>query len=472
MTMLDAPPTDHTPDPPRRDILTVSRLNREAKLLLEQGLGTIWLEGEISNLTRAASGHWYFSLKDANAQVRCAMFRGANLRVRFAVRDGSQVIARGRVGLYEARGEFQFVAEHLEEAGEGALRRRFEELKQKLRQEGLFEPGIKKPLPLLPKRIGVITSPTGAAIRDVLHVLGRRFPAVPVLIYPVAVQGEAAPREIAQALALAGQRAECDVLIVGRGGGSLEDLWAFNEEIVARAIHACPIPIVSAVGHETDVTIADFVADERAPTPSAAAERVVPDRMEWLRRFRLLGTRLGNGMRRRIAELRIALALQQKGLQGGHPNNRLREHAQRLDELQSRLTAAMGLRQERARARLTQTRALLERASPALRLQALRQRLEVRCNALAQAGRHGLTLRRNRLQLAKRTLDAVSPLATLARGYAIVEDAQGHVVVDASTLKPGDQIEARLARGRVAARVERIADHPVDNPSDSGDMPT
>lgn len=465
--MFDDPPADPSPAPPQRDILTVSRLNREARLLLEQGLGTIWLEGEISNLTRAASGHWYFSLKDANAQVRCAMFRGANLRVRFAVRDGSQVIARGRVGLYEARGEFQFVAEHLEEAGEGALRRRFEQLKQKLRQEGLFEPISKRPLPLLPKRIGVITSPTGAAIRDILHVLARRFPAVPVLIYPVAVQGEAAPREIAHALALAGQRAECDVLIVGRGGGSLEDLWAFNEEIVARAIHACPIAIVSAVGHETDVTIADFVADERAPTPSAAAERVVPDRAEWLRRFRLLDTRMMNGMRRRIGELRTKLALQQKGLQGSHPNNRLREHAQRLDDLQGRLTAVTELRLARAHTRLTKARALLERASPARRLQALRQRLDGRRIALASAGRNGMALRRNRLHLAMRTLDAVSPLATLARGYAIVQETSGQVVVDAGALRPGDAIVARLARGRVAARVEQVMDtHP-----ESGDTP-
>jgi exodeoxyribonuclease VII large subunit len=270
----DAPPS---PAAPAREIFTISQLNAQARMLLERGLGSVWLEGEISNLARPASGHWYFSLKDESAQVRCAMFRNRSMLVRFPVKDGARVLARGRVSLYEARGEFQVVIDHLEEAGEGALRRRFEELKRKLLAEGLFEATQKKPLPTLPSRIGVITSPTGAALRDILHILQRRFPAVPVLVYPVAVQGEAAPREIVQALQLADARRECDVLILARGGGSLEDLMAFNEESVARAIHACGIPIISGVGHETDVTIADFVADERAPTPSGAAERSVPD---------------------------------------------------------------------------------------------------------------------------------------------------------------------------------------------------
>ena len=276
---------DATPPPaaPAREIFTISQLNAQARMLLERGLGSVWLEGEISNLARPASGHWYFSLKDESAQVRCAMFRNRSMLVRFPVKDGARVLARGRVSLYEARGEFQVVIDHLEEAGEGALRRRFEELKRKLLAEGLFEATLKKPLPTLPRRIGVITSPTGAALRDILHVLRRRFPAVPVLVYPVAVQGEAAPREIVQALQLAAARRECDVLILARGGGSLEDLMAFNEESVARAIHACGIPIISGVGHETDVTIADFVADERAPTPSGAAERSVPDSAEYLR---------------------------------------------------------------------------------------------------------------------------------------------------------------------------------------------
>ncbi len=451
---------------PQREIFTISRLNREAKFLLERTLGAVWLEGEMSNLSRPGSGHWYFSLKDEAAQVRCAMFRQRNLLVRFPVRDGMHVLARGRVSLYEARGEFQVVIDHLEEAGEGALRRRFEELKQKLQAEGLFDERHKQPLPALPKRIGVVTSPTGAAIRDILHILKRRFPAIPVLIYPVPVQGESAPREIAQAIRLAGTRADCDVLIVARGGGSLEDLWAFNDEGVARAIFDCPIPVVSGVGHEVDVTIADFVADERAPTPSGAAERVVPDRAEWLRRIETTGTRIAHAMRRRLVELRAQLAAHEKGLARNHPGARLREHAQRLDELEGRLALALHTRLDRARERLTSTRALLARASPAVRVAALRLRLESSRRALAAAGRGCLNGPRNRLDLALRTLHAVSPLATLDRGYAIVSAPDGHVLQDATEARPGDTIDARLARGRLSARVLAIgpaAAQPMDS---------
>ena len=285
-------------------------------MLLERGLGSVWLEGEISNLARPASGHWYFSLKDESAQVRCAMFRNRSMLVRFPVKDGAKVLARGRVSLYEARGEFQVVIDHLEAAGEGALRRRFEELKRKLLAEGLFEAAQKKPLPTLPRRIGVITSPTGAALRDILHILQRRFPAVPVLIYPVAVQGEAAPREIVQALQLAAARRECDVLIMARGGGSLEDLMAFNEESVARAIYACGIPVICGVGHETDFTIADFVADERAPTPSGAAERSVPDSAEYLRAFGALERSLVQALGRKLLSLRQTLQQWERSLSG------------------------------------------------------------------------------------------------------------------------------------------------------------
>lgn len=443
--------------PPQREIFTISRLNREARFLLERALGAVWLEGEISNLSRPGSGHWYFSLKDEAAQVRCAMFRQRNLLVRFPVRDGMQVLARGRVSLYEARGEFQIVIDHLEEAGEGALRRRFEELKQKLQAEGLFDERHKRPLPTLPRRIGVVTSPTGAAIRDILHVLARRFPAIPVLIYPVAVQGEAAPREIAQAIRLAAARAECDVLIVARGGGSLEDLWAFNDEGVARAIFDCPIPVVSGVGHEVDVTIADFVADLRAPTPSGAAERVVPDRLEWQRRIEVHGQRVLRAMRRRLLESRTQLNAQQKALDRNHPGARLREHAQRLDELEGRLAFAMQTRLERARRRHAAAEALLARASPALRVAALGIRLDSARRALAAAGRACLGGPRARLDVALRTLHAVSPLATLERGYAIVTDADGHVLQQAARVPVGTTIRARLAHGHLTARVTDVA---------------
>jgi len=275
-----------------RDIYSVSRLNREVRVLLERGFGSVWLEAEISNFAKPSSGHWYFSLKDAAAQVRCCMFRQRNMLCAFAARDGQKVLVRARIGLYEPRGEYQLVIDHMEDSGLGALKRQFEELSAKLAAEGLFAAERKRPLPMIPKRIGVITSPTGAAIRDILHVLARRFAAVPVLIYPVAVQGATAAAEIAAAVRLAGRRAECDVLILARGGGSLEDLWAFNDEALARAIVASPIPVVSGIGHEIDFTIADFAADVRAPTPSAAAEIAVPDGEEWLISLSRLAHRL------------------------------------------------------------------------------------------------------------------------------------------------------------------------------------
>src|SRR5580700_5001795 len=293
---------------PDRDVYSVSRLNREVRTLLERGFGMIWLEGEISNFSRPSSGHWYFSMKDAGAQVRCAMFRQRNMLCAFTARDGQKVLLRARIGLYEPRGEFQLLVEHMEDAGLGALKRQFDELAAKLAAEGLFAPERKRPLPALPKRIGVITSPSGAAIHDILHVLARRFAAIPVLLYPVAVQGAAAAAEIIAALALAGRRAECDVLILARGGGSLEDLWAFNDEALARAIVASPIPVITGIGHEIDFTIADFAADVRAPTPSAAAELVVPDAEEWLAAFVRLSTRLQRGMRRSLDERRALRA--------------------------------------------------------------------------------------------------------------------------------------------------------------------
>src|ERR1700735_2355091 len=285
-----------------RDIYSVSRLNREVRVLLERGFGSVWLEAEISNFAKPSSGHWYFSLKDAAAQVRCCMFRQRNMLSAFAARDGQKVLVRARIGLYEPRGEYQLVIDYMEDSGLGALKRQFEELSAKLAAEGLFAPERKRSLPMIPKRIGVITSPSGAAIRDILHVLARRFAAVPVLIYPVSVQGATAAAEIVAAVRLAGRRAECDILILARGGGSLEDLWAFNDEKLARAIVASPIPVICGVGHEVDFTIADFAADVRAPTPSAAAELAAPDAAEWLMASQRLGSRLERCLRRHLAE--------------------------------------------------------------------------------------------------------------------------------------------------------------------------
>ena len=459
--MFDFPAGPDANSPPPRDIFTISRLNREARALLEQGLGSVWLTGEISNLSRPTSGHWYFSLKDEAAQVRCAMFRQRNLLVRFPVKDGSRVLARGRVSLYEARGEFQVVIEYLEEGGEGELRRRFEELKRRLAAEGLFDEKLKRPLPRLPRRVGVVTSPTGAALRDILHVLARRFPSVPVIVYPVPVQGDAAPREIAHAIALAGHRRDCDVLIVARGGGSLEDLWAFNDEAVARAIRACPIPVVSGVGHETDFTIADLAADLRAPTPSGAAERVVPDRDEWLRGFVQAERRVQSSLRRRLADLASRLRNGSLRLARVHPGVQLRQHAQRLDELHGRLARVARQRLAVARAHTDATAARLAQASPTIRLQAQALRLAGLARGLAAAGRNRVGTARSRYGIAARALHAVSPLATLDRGYAIVTDAADHVVTDASSVAPGSTISARLARGRLRATVVAAVAAPV-----------
>ncbi len=330
-----------TPARPERDVYTVSRLNKEVRLLLESGLPLLWLEAELSNFAAPASGHWYFSLKDSQAQVRCAMWRQRNTQVRFRPKDGMAVLVRARVGLYEPRGEYQLIVEHLEEAGEGALKREFEKLKAKLAAEGLFAAERKRPLPAVPRRIGVVTSPTGAAIHDILRVLRARFPVAAVLLYPTAVQGAAAVPEIVRAIETASRRNECDVLIVARGGGSLEDLWCFNDERVARALAACRIPSVSGVGHEVDVTIADFVADVRAPTPSAAALVATPDKSTWLESLALMATRFGGAMGRYLRAHGVGLGALAQRLQISHPGVKLAQHAQRLDDLEQRLRLSL-----------------------------------------------------------------------------------------------------------------------------------
>jgi exodeoxyribonuclease VII large subunit len=438
----------------RRDIYTVSRLNREARALLETGLPSLWITGELSNLSRPASGHWYFSLKDEGAQVRCAMFRQRNLSVRVAPRDGMQVLLRARVGLYEARGEFQLVVDHLEEAGEGELRRRFEALKLKLAAEGLFDAARKRPLPRFPRRIGVVTSPTGAALRDVLHVLGRRFPSVPVLLYPVPVQGAGAAREIASMLAVADRRRDVDVLLLVRGGGSLEDLWAFNDEALARAIAGVGLPVISGIGHEIDFTIADFVADLRAPTPSAAAEIAVPDAAACRAGVGAPAGRLRAAAERALRRRLDGLAQSVRRLERLHPAQAVRQRMQRLDELQARALAAIR-RQSRSRGdRLLRLAAELSAASPATRLASLRLRTTQAARRLAPSFRHGVALAHGRLQAALRALHATSPLATIGRGYAIVtRAADGAVVRDPVEAPAGTDIEARLARGSLKARV-------------------
>ena len=423
-------------------------------MLLERGFGALWLEAEISNLAKPSSGHWYFSLKDSAAQVRCCMFRQRNMLSAFAARDGQKVLVRARIGLYEPRGEYQLIIDHMEDAGLGALKRQFEELSAKLAAEGLFAPERKRALPMIPKRIGVITSPTGAAIRDILHVLARRFAAVPVLIYPVAVQGAAAAAEIAAAVRTAGRRAECDVLILARGGGSLEDLWAFNDEALARAIVASPIPIVSGVGHEIDFTIADFAADVRAPTPSAAAEIAVPDGEEWRASLGRLGHRLQRGLLRRIEVQRERLRWLVGRAALVSPSARLAQQTQRLDDLEQRLSRALRQILADRRSVLGERRSRLWQRSPAARLRSTAARqaaLYARLRAAALARLHAA---RERFSPLARTLNAVSPLATLDRGYAIVSRIGDGIVRSAADAPPGTVIEARLAQGKIRARVE------------------
>jgi exodeoxyribonuclease VII large subunit len=454
-------PERGTPTRVERDVYTVSRLNKEVRLLLESGLPMLWLEGEISNFAAPSSGHWYFSLKDSQAQVRCAMWRQRNSMLRFRPKEGMAVIARARVGLYEPRGEYQLIIEHLEESGEGALKRKFEELKAKLAAEGLFAAARKRPVPAVPRRIGVVTSPTGAAIHDILRVLRARFPAAGVLVYPTAVQGAPAVAEIVRAIETASRRAEVDVLIVARGGGSLEDLWCFNDERVARALAACALPTISGIGHEVDVTIADFVADLRAPTPSAAALAAVPDKRTWLDALVALETRFGAAMARQLRALHLASAAVAQRLQIQHPGARLAQHAQRLDDLDQRLRLALGASVVRRRHALETLGARLWRENPRHRLEALCSRAAALRQRLAANMQTTLQSLEQRLALACRTLDAVSPLATLGRGFAVVSRAaDGLLLRDAADAPIGTEIEARLARGRLRARV---TDHEKDS---------
>ena len=442
------------PRRPDRDIYSVSRLNREVRVLLERGFGSLWLEAEISNFSRPSSGHWYFSLKDATAQVRCCMFRQRNMLCAFTARDGQKVLVRARIGLYEPRGEYQLVVDHMEDAGLGALKRKFEELSAKLEREGLFAAERKRALPSLPKRIGLITSPTGAAVRDILHVLARRFPAAPVLIYPVSVQGAQAPSEIILALDVAGRRAECDVLILARGGGSLEDLWAFNDERLARAIVASRIPVITGIGHEIDFTIADFAADVRAPTPSAAAEMVVPDAEEWLNAFVRFDARLQGCIRRRLGSHRERLRWLTGRAALVSPAARLGAQAQRLDELEQRLVRALRRRLQAHRERLRWLTGRAAIVSPSARLTQQLLRLNSLDARLRRASRQAVNSRRERLAPLVRTLNAVSPLATLERGYAIVSLEGGQILRNAVDARPGTVIEARLAQGKIRAKIQ------------------
>lgn len=486
---------------PAREIVSVSALVRQARGLLEANLPMLWIEGEISNLARPASGHVYFTLKDEYAQVRCAMFRTRALLVREAYANGQQVLVRARVTLYEARGEFQLVVESVEPAGEGRLRRAFEALRARLAAEGLFEPALKRPLPALPRRIGVVTSPGGAAVRDVLTTLARRAPNLPVVVYPVPVQGDGAAARIVAMLKTAAARAECDVLLLVRGGGSLEDLQAFNDEALARAVRACPIPVIAGVGHETDVTITDLVADLRAATPTAAAVLACPDTADWLARSERLALRLHAALARNRQALVARVQSLTARLGRQPPARRLETRAQRLDELDGRLHRALAARLAHRRERLAQLAARLAAQAPGRRLAQQHQRLGIarlrleralprRLAALharlaaastrldpGEAQRHvrrlaerhaalsrrlapalarRLARQRDRLSALARELHALGPLATLARGYAIVRTPDGRALHSATEAAPGMTVTARLAHGALHCRVEAI----------------
>ncbi len=439
------------------DIYSISQLNSEVRAIIEENFPSVWVQGEISNLARPASGHLYFSLKDERAQARCAMFRMNNRVLKFKPQDGMQVLVRASVSLYETRGDYQLIVDYMEESGYGLLQRKFEELKTKLAAEGLFDTAHKQEIPAFPFRVGIITSPSGAAIRDVLSVLKRRFPAIPVLIYPIPVQGEDAPPHIVRMINKACQRRDCDVLILTRGGGSLEDLWAFNDERVARAIFDCQIPIVCGVGHEVDVTIADFVADVRAPTPSAAADLVSPNRDEWGLRINRTQTQLINRINQKLLHAQQKLAWLIRRIQ--HPRQKIQRIAQRLDEIELRLINVHQIYRHTRAARLTEFGNRLQQESPLYRLQQLsftRQAFEQRLhNAMSKKLSGG----NHQLAALSRALEAISPLATLGRGYAIVrKQDDGTIVRDAKLLKIGEQLKTQLQHGNVLSTVTEIRD--------------
>ena len=440
-----------------RTILNVSELNAEVNQLLTRGFPLLWVEGEISNLVRPASGHLYFTLKDSKSQIRSAMFRNRNMKLSIQPKNGMKVLVRGRVGLYEPRGDYQLIAEHMEDAGIGQLQRQFEVLKQKLLDAGLFSEEHKKEFPEYPKRIGVITSPSGAAIRDILQVLSRRSPHTPVLIYPTSVQGEASKTEIEIAIRkanLATGDKRCDVLILARGGGSIEDLWSFNEENVAKAIYNSDIPIVSGVGHEIDFTIADFVADMRAPTPSAAAELITPDRNQLLTDVVQTQLWMKQKINREIKQRQQHLDWLDSRLQLQRPSSRIQQQTQRLDELSIRLQQKMGslLLEKQVRIRNLENR--LNSNTPIRALSENQQRLNHSRTRLKQSMDKTIQKNQSDFKIILAKLDSISPLRTLDRGYAIIKDSDSQkLITSKKQFQPKQEIVIQLKDGEANAKI-------------------
>ncbi len=440
-----------------RDIYNVTRLNREVRAVLEGSFPSIWLQGEISNFACPASGHMYFSLKDAHSQVRCAMFKNKNRFLDFAPENGSEVLVRTNVSLYEGRGEFQLIIERMELAGAGGLQRAFEALKQKLFEQGLFDEAHKQAVPHMPRTIGVITSPTGAAIRDILSVLKRRYPAGKIIIYPVPVQGEGAAEKITSMLKLAEKRNECDVIILSRGGGSIEDLWAFNNETLAKAIFDCTLPVVSGIGHEIDFTIADFVVDQRAATPSAAAELVSPDQRHIQQVLLRHQSRLVQMCQSQLNSLINSIVYLQKRLP--HPTRQLQNNAQQLDALTARMGHSMKSAVTQQKNNLHEQLITLNNHNPLQKLQFSIKRCELIQQRLNQSAHYFWQKCNAQLQAATRALNTVSPLATLSRGYAIVQHYDDQQIIrDASQLTPGDEVKTRFSKGHARCTVNEVFD--------------
>ena len=433
---------------------TVSEINRRVKNLLEVHLPLVWVEGEISNLSKPSSGHWYFTLKDEAAQVRCAMFKGRNSRLRFTPANGDRVKMRARVSLYEGRGEFQLIAEHMEEAGFGLLQKRFEELKQKLYEQGLFDEAFKKPLPRYPKHIAVVTSPTGAAIQDIVSVLKRRYPNLLVSIIASPVQGEDAPQKLIEAVELANRLNKFDLILLSRGGGSIEDLWAFNNEQLAKTIFSSELPVVSAVGHEIDFTIADFVADLRAPTPSAAAEIICPDKQELVNQLQNFNEKLNKGISRYLQQQQEKVLSTRKQLK--HPLDAIYQRMQKLDQLEDRFKKEITNQMQVRSALLGNLTHRINQSNPTSRIVNHKNYVGQLHTRMINSIQSVLHLKNTQLKHQAHTLDAVSPLATMTRGYAIVSDANNKVVQSVKDVQQEDQINVRVADGSFNATINNI----------------
>lgn len=437
-----------------QSVISVSELNKKAKSLLEKGIPKLWIEGEISNLAKPASGHMYFSLKDEMSQIRCAWFKQRQLQNTLNIVNGSKMLALGKIGLYEPRGEYQFIVEKMEIAGEGDLKRKYEDLKRKLSAEGIFSEENKSELPNLPKKIGVITSPSGAAVQDILTVLNRRFPIIPIIIFPVAVQGEQAAPQIQNALEKANFRADCDLLILARGGGSLEDLWAFNEEIVARAIFDSEIPIISAIGHETDVTISDFTADLRAPTPSGAAELAVPDQHDWIKSIDNISEKINTIITQQINSKSQLSDWINKRLSQSSPMMTVKRQIEKSNNLQKMLSSSILQNLSRQEKNIHQLKSNLNEVSPRLKIHTQLSRIKELNQKITSCSDHLLEGLNNRIKLASKTLNSVSPLRTLDRGYAIARDAKTkNVIMSADTIEIENDIEVKLAKGEIKVTV-------------------